>query len=53
MINRSIILIGLDTHKEFVEVAYVEDDRNAKAAHLGRVSSNKLSIKKNGAPISV
>ncbi|WP_370239310.1 hypothetical protein [Neptunomonas phycophila] len=48
MINSSIIFIGLDTHKEFVEVAYVEDDRNAKVTHLGRVPSSKLSIKKMG-----
>ncbi len=46
MINSSIIFIGLDTHKEFVEVAYVEDDRNAKVTHLGRVPSSKLPIKK-------
>ncbi len=31
MINSSIIFIGLDTHKEFVGAAYVEDDRNARS----------------------
>ncbi|BBB30362.1 transposase, N-terminal [Neptunomonas japonica JAMM 1380] len=46
MINSSIIFIGLDTHKEFVEVAYIEDDRNAKVTHLGQVPNSKLSIKK-------
>ncbi len=34
MINSSIIFIGLDTHKEFVEVAYVEDDRNARYINI-------------------
>lgn len=46
MINSRIIFIGLDTHKEFVEVAYVEGQRHAKVTHLGRMSSGKLSIKK-------
>jgi len=46
MINSNIVFIGLDTHKEFTEVAYVEEGRNAKVIHLGRVPSSKLSIKK-------
>lgn len=46
MQNHNIIFIGLDTHKEFVEVAYIEDQRGAKPVHHGRISSAKASIKK-------
>lgn len=46
MSNSSIVFIGLDTHKEFVEVAYVEDHRQADIVHLGRISSSKLSMTK-------
>ena len=46
MFKHSILFIGLDTHKTFTEVAYIEDQRGAEATHLGRVLSNKQSIKK-------
>ena len=46
MIEHSIIFIGLDTHKEFIEVAYIEDQRGAAPIHFGRISSAKISIKK-------
>lgn len=46
MIEHSIIFIGLDTHKEFIEVAYIEDQRGATPIHFGRISSAKISIKK-------
>ncbi|WP_415905966.1 IS110 family transposase [Neptuniibacter sp. QD72_48] len=46
MNNSSIVFIGLDTHKEFVEVAYVQDQRQADIVHLGRISSSKLSMTK-------
>lgn len=46
MKNHSIIFIGLDTHKEFTEVAYCEDRRGTDVAHLCRVSSAKASIVK-------
>jgi transposase len=46
MIEHSIIFIGLDTHKEFIEVAYIEDQRGATPIHFGRISSTKISIKK-------
>jgi len=29
MTKHNILFIGLDTHKEFVEVAYIEDNRGA------------------------
>ncbi|WP_369812361.1 hypothetical protein [Alkalimonas delamerensis] len=35
MINNSITFIGLDTHKNFFEVAYIEDIREAKPISLG------------------
>jgi len=46
MKNHNILFVGLDTHKEFVEVAYCYDDRRAKPIHIGRISSSKLSLKK-------
>jgi len=46
MHKHNILFIGLDTHKEFVEVAYIEEQRGAKPVHFGRISSAKLAIKK-------
>ena len=46
MTKHNILFIGLDTHKEFIEVAYIEDQRGAKPVHFGRISSAKLTIKK-------
>ena len=46
MNKNNILFIGLDTHKEFTEVAYCEDNRGAKPTHLGRISSAKASITK-------
>jgi hypothetical protein len=34
MIKHNILFIGLDTHKTFTEVAYIEDQRGAKSTHL-------------------
>ncbi|MCL1059027.1 hypothetical protein L2729_13680 [Shewanella gelidimarina] len=31
MNKHNILFIGLDTHKEFVEVTYIEDQRGAQA----------------------
>ncbi|GAB2683373.1 hypothetical protein Q4574_08850 [Aliiglaciecola sp. 3_MG-2023] len=36
MNKHSIIFLGLDTHKEFNEVAYCEDQRDISAAHYSR-----------------
>ena len=41
MIKNNILFIGLDTHKTFTEVAFIEDQRGAKSIHLGEVLSNK------------
>jgi len=46
MSKHNILFIGLDTHKEFVEVAYIEDQRGAKPVHFGRQPGSKIAIKK-------
>ena len=46
MKNDSILFIGVDTHKEFTEVAYFEGQRGAEVKHLGRISSAKASLTK-------
>lgn len=46
MRKHTILFIGLDTHKEFTEVAYIEDQRGAKPVHYGRITSTKAAIKK-------
>lgn len=46
MTKHNIVFIGLDTHKEFNEVAYIEEQRGAKPIHLGRIISSKQAIKK-------
>lgn len=46
MSKHNILFIGLDTHKEFIEVAYIEDQRGAKPVHFGRISSAKTAIQK-------
>ncbi len=38
-----MIFIGLDTHKEFHEVAYCEEQRGATPVHYGRIPSSKVS----------
>ncbi|WP_076920576.1 IS110 family transposase [Pseudoalteromonas sp. SK18] len=46
MNKHSILFIGLDTHKEFNEVAYIEEHRGAQPVHLGRISSSKVAVQK-------
>lgn len=46
MIKHNILFISLDTHKEFNEVAYIEDQRGAQPIHHGRIPSSKVAIKK-------
>ncbi|MEE2002583.1 IS110 family transposase [Alkalimonas sp. MEB108] len=46
MINNSITFIGLDTHKDFFEVAYIEDSREAKPISLGRIGGTKPALQK-------
>ena len=46
MSKNNILFIGLDTHKEFIEVAYVEDPRGSEVIHYGRISSAKDKLGK-------
>lgn len=46
MNKHSILFIGLDTHKEFNEVAYIEEQRGAQPVHLGRFPSSKVAVQK-------
>jgi len=46
MNKHSIIFLGLDTHKEFHEVADCKDQRGAVPVHYGRISPSKVSVKK-------
>lgn len=46
MTQHNILFIGLDTHKVFSEVAYIEDQRGSKPVHHGRISSTKTAITK-------
>jgi transposase len=46
MVKHNILFIGLDTHKTFTEVAFIEDPRGAKSIHLGNITSNKAAFKK-------
>ena len=46
MNKHSMIFIGLDTHKEFHEVACCEEQRGAAPVHYGRIPSSKVSVKK-------
>ena len=39
MTKHNIVFIDLDTHKKFVEVAYIEDNQGAHPIHFGRISS--------------
>ncbi|MFY8299896.1 IS110 family transposase [Pseudoalteromonas sp. SS15] len=46
MNKHSILFIALDTHKEFNEVAYIEEHRGAQPVHLGRSPSSKVAVQK-------
>jgi len=46
MNKHSILFIGLDTHKEFNEVAYIEEHRGSQPVHLGRIPSSKVAVQK-------
>jgi transposase len=47
MTKHNILFIGLDTHKTFTEVAYIEEQRGVKPIHLGKIHSNKAAFKKS------
>ena len=44
MSKDSIIFIGLDTHKSFIQVAVLQEHRGANPQHLGRIKSNKSAL---------
>jgi len=46
MTKHSIIFIGLDTHKESTEVAYILEGRTSQPQHLGKIQTNKQAITK-------
>ena len=45
MTKNSIVFVGLDTPKEFIEVATLEDGFQGQAIQHGRVATAKASIK--------
>lgn len=40
----NLIFIGMDTHKSFIEVAYVEDGFQGQSGQLGRIKTTKKAI---------
>jgi len=46
MSKHNIVFIGMDTHKSFIEVAYIEDVRGVKPIHLGKSLSTKQAVTK-------
>jgi transposase len=44
MSKDSIIFIGLDTHKSFIQVAVLQEYRGANPQQLGRIKSNKSAL---------
>ena len=43
--KHNILFIDLDTQKTFTEVAYIEDQRGAKAIPFSKILSNKAALK--------
>ena len=46
MTKDTLLFIGLDTHKESTEVAYVDDERTSCCAHYGKISTTKPALVK-------
>lgn len=46
MMNDTLIFIGMDTHKEFTEIAYAPDGRDEHAQHYGKIPTTKPALKK-------
>jgi len=42
----TLIFIGLDTHKESTEVAYVDDGRTSSCQHYGKKMTTKPALVK-------
>ncbi len=46
MSKDTLLFIGLDTHKESTEVAYVDDHRGSPCQHYGKISTTKSALLK-------
>lgn len=44
MSKDTLIFIGLDTHKESTEVAYVDDGRGSSCSHYGKIPTTKPAL---------
>ena len=42
----TLIFIGLDTHKESTEVAYLSEERSSSCQHYGKIPTTKLAVTK-------
>ncbi len=40
----TLLFIGLDTHKEFTEVAYINDERGSMNQHYGKIQTTKPAL---------
>ena len=40
----TLLFIGLDTHKEFTEVAYCDDVRGSSCLHYGKIPTTKPAL---------
>jgi transposase len=46
MTKDTLLFIGLDTHKESTEVAYVDDERTSSCSHYGKIPTTKPALTK-------
>jgi hypothetical protein len=46
MENSSIIVIGMDTHKQSTDVSYALEGRENRPQHLGKIASRKQAVQK-------
>ena len=44
--NNTLIFVGMDTHKEFTEVAYSLDGRDEHSHHHGKIPTTKQALSK-------
>ena len=46
MSEDTLLFIGLDTHKDSTEVAYVDDARGLSCSHFGQIKATKAGLVK-------
>jgi len=46
MSKDTLLFIGLDTHKESISVAYVEEERSSECQHYGKIPTTKTALAK-------